>query len=164
MVQSLSFRQTKLSCFSSLYRNIQSTTGKIRRAVLQFTPESWTNMKWLDPSCTYIRYLAVTQLVIYWQITELNTFFLKHIFEIPPGHPLSVGRLAMIGLIVAPSLRQYYTYVVDARCKRVGSQCWVFGAIMFIETIICIRFGLGLFAQTQIKNIVFWVFIQVSCC
>ena len=141
-------------------KNISSTKGKIKRAVLQFTPESWTSMKWLDPSCTYIRYLAVTQLVIYWQITELNTFFLKHIFEIPPGHPLSIGRLAIIALIVAPSLRQYYVYVVDARCKRVGSQCWVFGAIMFIESIICIRFGLDLFAQTQIKNIAIWIIIQ----
>ena len=120
-------------------------------------------MRWLDPSCTYIRFFVVTELVIFWQITELNTFFLKHIFEIPPQHFLSVGRLGIIGLVVAPSLRQFYTYVTDTQCKRVGTQCWVFGAIMFIEAIICIKFGLDLFAQTQIKNIIYWVLIQVSC-
>ncbi|RWS10783.1 phosphatidylserine synthase 1-like protein [Dinothrombium tinctorium] len=152
-------------------KNIQSTTGKIQRAVLQFTPESWTHVRWLDPNCTYMRFFAVAELVIFWQITELNTFFLKHIFEIPPGHPLSIGRIVLIGLIVAPTLRQYYTYVTDTNCKRVGTQCWVFGAIMFTEAIICVKFGLNLFALTQVHKIVAWVLIQfllsiicVSCC
>ena len=142
-------------------RDIRSTSLKIRRALLQFTPESWTVVNWLDPSCTYVRFLSVTQLVIFWQFTELNTFFLKHIFDVPADHPLCLGRLALIGLIVAPSLRQYYTYVTDTRCKRVGTQCWVFGAIMLTEALICIKFGLNLFAQTQIKNIIVWLAVQV---
>ncbi|XP_067133639.1 phosphatidylserine synthase-like [Centruroides vittatus] len=141
-------------------KNIQTTTGKIRRAVLQFTPESWTHVRWLDPKCTYMRFLAVSELVIFWQITELNTFFLKHIFEIPPDHTLSIGRLGLIGIIVAPTLRQYYSYVTDPRCKRVGTQCWVFGAIMMTEASICIKFGAELFAQTQIQNILVWLLIQ----
>jgi phosphatidylserine synthase 1 len=142
-------------------KNIQSTTGKIRRAVLQFTPADWTDIRWLDPTCTYMRIIAVTELVIFWNLTELNTFFLKHIFEIPPGHTLSIGRIGLIGLIVAPSLRQFYTYVTDTSCKRVGTQCWVFGAIMFTEAIVCVKFGLDIFAQTQIQNILFWVAFQV---
>lgn len=39
----------------------------------------------MDPACTWSRIIAVTELVIFWQVTELNTFFLKHIFEVPPG-------------------------------------------------------------------------------
>ncbi|UYV60293.1 PTDSS1 [Cordylochernes scorpioides] len=161
-------------------KDIQTTTGKIRRAVLQFTPAryctshslmvtfadtcgySWTHVRWLDPNSTYMRFLAVAELVIFWQVTELNTFFLKHIFEVPPGHPLSVGRLVLIGLIVSPTLRQYYVYVTDTRCKRVGTQCWVFGAITLTEALICIKFGLELFAQTQIKNILLWLLVQFA--
>lgn len=86
-------------------RDISTTTGKIKRAVLQFTPVSWTTMRWLDPNSTYMRFLSVSQLVIFWQITELNTFFLKHIFEMPPSHPIVAIRLVFIGLIVAPSVR-----------------------------------------------------------
>lgn len=108
-----------------------------------------------------MRIFAVYQLVFFWQITELNTFFLKHIFEIPPGHPLSVGRIALIGLIVAPTLRQYYSYVTDPRCKRVGTQCWVFGAITITEAIIWSKFGLELVARTQIQNILLWLLIQL---
>ncbi|CAG5021779.1 unnamed protein product [Parnassius apollo] len=111
-------------------RDISSTTGKIKRAILQFTPVQWTPVRWLDPNCTYMRFFALSQLVVFWQISELNTFFLKHIFEMPPSHPLVIARLCLIGVIVAPSVRQYYTYVTDPRCKRVGTQCWVYGAIM----------------------------------
>lgn len=49
-------------------RDISSTSGKIKRAVLQFTPESWTSVRWLDPKCSYMRFLAVCQLVIFWQV------------------------------------------------------------------------------------------------
>lgn len=90
-------------------RDISSTTGKLKRAVLQFTPVSWTTVRWLDPAqrtkSTYMRFLSVSQLVVFWQITELNTFFLKHIFEMPPSHPVVSIRLIFIGLIVAPSVR-----------------------------------------------------------
>ena len=87
-----------------LSRDIQSTSQKIRRIILQFTPESWTPIYWFVPSCTYGRYLAVTVLVISWQLTELNTFFLKHIFEMPPAHPLNTYRIALLGCVVAPSV------------------------------------------------------------
>lgn len=142
------------------FKDIQSPTGKLQRAVLQFTPVNWSRTRWLEPKCSYVRMIAVTLLVIFWQITELNTFFLKHIFEVPPAHQLSVLRLTLISFIVAPSIRQYYTRVTDARVKTLGSQCKVFGAIMFTELFICIKFGRDLFAQTQIPQIIMWLGIQ----
>lgn len=69
----------------------------------------------LDPHSSYMRFLAVAQLVVFWQITELNTFFLKHIFELPPSHMLNLWRLIVVGLIVAPSLR----YVKSISLKAV---------------------------------------------
>lgn len=143
-----------------LFRDITGTGGKIKRAVMQFTPESWTHVRWLDPKCTYMRFLAVCQLVIFWQVTELNCFFLKHIFEMPPSHPIVVGRLLFIGLIVSPSVRQYYVYITDTRCKRVGTQCWVYVAIMLSEAILCIKNGRELFEQTKATNIIVWFLVQ----
>ncbi|GLV45744.1 Phosphatidylserine synthase [Carabus blaptoides fortunei] len=142
-------------------RDIHSTTGKIKRAMLQFTPGSWTHVRWLDPKCTYMRFFAMCQMVIFWQVSELNTFFLKHIFEMPPSHPFVIGRLILIGVIVAPSVRQYYSYVTDTQCKRVGTQCWVYGAIMFTEAILCIKNGKELFERTQAINIIVWLLIQM---
>ncbi|CAH2104719.1 unnamed protein product [Euphydryas editha] len=142
-------------------RDISSTTGKIKRAILQFTPVYWTPVRWLDPTCTYMRFFALSQLVVFWQISELNTFFLKHIFEMPPSHPLVIARLCLIGVIVAPSVRQYYTYVTDPRCKRVGTQCWVYGAIMVTESMLCIKNGKELFGQAQMWNVIVWLVIQI---
>lgn len=141
-------------------RDISSTTGKIKRAVLQFTPESWTAVRWLDPKSTYMRFLAVSQLVLFWQVTELNTFFLKHIFEMPPSHPFVIVRLMIVGLFIAPSVRQYYIYMTDTRCKRMGTQCVVYVGIMLAEAILCIKNGKELFERTQAFNILIWLFIM----
>lgn len=142
-------------------RDIHSTTGKIKRAMLQFTPESFTSVRWLDPKCSYMRIVALCQLVIFWQTSELNTFFLKHIFEMPPSHPFVTGRLVLIGVIVAPSVRQYYSYITDTTCKRVGTQCWVYGCIMVAEALLCIKHGRELFERTQAINIIVWLLIQL---
>lgn len=101
--------------------------------------------------------------IIFWlKVTELNTFFLKHIFEMPPSHPFVIGRLMVIGLFTAPSVRQFYIYVTDTRCKRVGTQCWVYGAIMVSEAILCIKNGKELFERTQAFNIIFWFLLQLA--
>ncbi|KAJ7403107.1 phosphatidylserine synthase 1 [Pitangus sulphuratus] len=55
------------------------------------------------------------------------------------------------------SFKQYYAYLTDTQCKRVGTQCWVFGAIAFLEAIVCIKFGQDLFSKTQILYVVFWL-------
>uniref|UniRef100_A0A1B6C6S3 Phosphatidylserine synthase n=1 Tax=Clastoptera arizonana TaxID=38151 RepID=A0A1B6C6S3_9HEMI len=147
-------------------RDIHSTTGKLKRAVLQFTPGSWTHVRWMDPSTsTHKRFFAICLLVIFWQVCELNTFFLKHIFEMPPAHPLVIYRLLFIGIVVAPSVRQYYSFISDPECKRVGSQCWVYGAIMATEALLCIKNGWELFSHTQALNIICWLLIifMLSC-
>ncbi|MCL4122738.1 UNVERIFIED_CONTAM: hypothetical protein GTU68_009828, partial [Idotea baltica] len=143
-------------------RDIQTTSGKLKRAVLQFTPESWTAMRWLDPACTYMRFLAVCQIVVFWQVSELNTFFIKHIFEMPPDHPFVFLRIFLLGAMSAPSLRQYYSYVTEPRCKRVGTQCWVYVLCVSIESLICIKFGGDVFQKTQIRNLVAWLLVQAA--
>ncbi|TNN61444.1 Phosphatidylserine synthase 1 [Liparis tanakae] len=64
-------------------KEIHTTTGKIKRAVLQFTPASWT------------------------YLTELNTFFLKHIFVFPATHHLSWFRIFLLGSVTAPTVRAF---------------------------------------------------------
>jgi len=94
-------------------------------------------------------------------MVELNTFFIKHIFPMPAEHPICVFRILLFGLIAAPATRQYYTYVTDPKCKRVGTQCWVFIMVGFSELILVIKFGLELFSQTQISKMVIWVLLNI---
>ena len=71
----------------------------------------------------------------------------------------------MTGLIAAPTIRQYYTFVTDPQCKRLGTQCWVFFMITFSELILVIKFGLDLFSQTQLSKMGLWLvlIVVVSC-
>ena len=87
------------------YRDINSATGKIRRAIMQFTPATWQHTRWLDPKSSYMRMLSVGIIVLFWLLVELNTFFLKHILVLDTGHPLCILRMLLIALIAAPSIR-----------------------------------------------------------
>ncbi|XP_064652491.1 phosphatidylserine synthase 1-like [Lineus longissimus] len=142
-------------------KDIHSTTGKIKRAVLQFTPASWTAMRWLDPNSTYMRIIATSIVVFIFQLVELNFFFLKRILEMPTGHPLLIARIFIIATISAPSIRQYYGYVTNTQCKRVGTQSWVFCAIIFTEAIVCVKLGSEIFQKTEITYIMAWLTFQV---
>jgi len=51
-------------------------------------------------------------------------------------------------------------YVTDPTCSRVGTQCWVYGAIMVTEALLCIRHGATLFERTQALNILLWLLCQ----
>ncbi|XP_016524790.1 phosphatidylserine synthase 1 isoform X1 [Poecilia formosa] len=148
-------------------KKIHSTTGKIKRAVLQFTPASWTFVRWLDPNSSFQRLAGIYLFMILWQLTELNAFFLKHIFVFPVSHPFTWCRIVLIGVITAPTVRQYYAYLTDTQCKRVGTQCWVFGAIAFLEALVCVKFGIDLFSQTEIWYVALWflcmAFITLLC-
>merc|ERR1711915_1161432 len=146
-------------------KNISGAKGKFKRALLQFTPESWTHVRWLDPNSSYMRLVAIIQLMLIWQVVELNTFFIKHIFPMPAEHPICVLRILMTGLIAAPTIRQYYTYVTDPRCKRLGTQCWVFFMITFSELILSVKFGLDLFSHTQLSKMCLWFtgIVLMSC-
>uniref|UniRef100_A0A5S6QZL9 Phosphatidylserine synthase n=1 Tax=Trichuris muris TaxID=70415 RepID=A0A5S6QZL9_TRIMR len=140
-------------------KNIRGTGGKLKRAVLQLTPASWTKIQWMGPQFTLKRVMQVWLLVVIWQVTELNTFFIKHIFAIDTRHPLVYFRLTIICLITAPAIRQYYTYITDPDCKRLGTQCWVFCAVTLTEAILCVKFSRQLFAQTQLLSLCIWLVI-----
>jgi len=138
-------------------KDIKGTRGKLKRAILQFTPHEWSRIRWLDPSSAYMRILAIFMLILFFQITELNTFLLKHVFRIPTHHYLNSARLLLIMLIGAPSVRQYYMYVTDSTCKRLGTQAWVYFGIMITELLVSVRFGASVVPQPALMFMCGWL-------
>ena len=138
-------------------KNIKGTKGKLKRAILQFTPQTWSSNRWLDPNSTYMRILAIFMLILIFQITELNTFLLKHIFDFPTDHYFTSGRLLLIMLIGAPSVRQYYVYVTDNTCQRLGTQAWVYLGVMVTELLISIRFGASILPRPALMFMLGWL-------
>ncbi|KAK4467883.1 hypothetical protein MN116_008495 [Schistosoma mekongi] len=137
-------------------RNIPSARGKLKRAFLQFTPRSWIQTRWLHPDSSILRSVLLSQLILVWQLAELNSFFLKHIFIVKPSHILTSLRLLLITFISAPAIRQYYLYVIDPHIKRVGSQLWLFIAIVLTESLVCLKLGSEIFENTVFWNLFYW--------
>ncbi|TKR80959.1 hypothetical protein L596_014924 [Steinernema carpocapsae] len=139
-------------------KNIKTTRGKFKRAVLQFTPESFTSHDWFN-NYAIRRALAIYCFVMIWLYSELNTFFLKHIFAIDTAHPFVFWRIILIGLISAPSIRQFYIYATDPKIKRLGMQCWVYCAVCALEAANCVKFGRDQLPSLQVTLITAWIFI-----
>jgi hypothetical protein len=55
-----------------ILRNISTTTGKIKRAVMQFTPASWTHVTWIGPNSGFARTILVLAIVMVWQVCEFQ--------------------------------------------------------------------------------------------
>ena len=66
---------------------------------------------------------------------------MKHVFPMPPAHPICVARMLAMAVWAAPSARQYYSFVTDPRCKRLGTQCWVYICIGCSELVLNLKFG-----------------------
>ena len=49
-------------------KNKTTMGGKFKRALMQFTPESWTHTRWLDPASSYMRLIAVSLFMCIWQV------------------------------------------------------------------------------------------------
>jgi len=139
-------------------KNIRTAKGKLKRAVLQFTPESWTKVEWFN-IFPIRRCLAIYAFIMIWLVSELNTFFLKHVFAIDTSHPVVFWRIILIGLVSAPSIRQYYLYATDPRIKRIGMQCWVYLAVCALEAAICVKFGRKQLPAMKLTLVVIWIMI-----
>uniref|UniRef100_A0A7E4W0S0 Phosphatidylserine synthase n=1 Tax=Panagrellus redivivus TaxID=6233 RepID=A0A7E4W0S0_PANRE len=139
-------------------KNIRTTRGKFKRAVLQFTPESWMKVNWFNSSAVKST-LGLYIFIMIWLAAELNTFFLKHVFAIDTSHPVVFWRIILIALISAPTIRQYYVYVTDPKVKRLGMQCWVFCAVAALEAAICVKFGRSQLPAVKVTLISAWILI-----
>ncbi|XP_031213810.1 phosphatidylserine synthase 1 isoform X2 [Mastomys coucha] len=69
------------------FKDIHTTTGKIKRAVLQFTPASWTYVRWFDPKSSFQRVAGIYLFMIIWQgfLQLLETHHGKLDFVLPKG-------------------------------------------------------------------------------
>ena len=90
--------------------NIPSVKGKLGRIVNQFGPYSWMKYEW-KPSDSLIRWIFVILMIIVFELLELGTFYLKYILWIPPPHVLVTGRLGLLWLVGAVTMREHYEYL-----------------------------------------------------
>jgi phosphatidylserine synthase 2 len=136
----------------------RSFSGKVWRSLGQFTPAYWDKDEW-NPLQGPVRFLQVLGLVVLILAVEVECFFLKYCLWVPPLNPLVTYRLIIWWLIANPAIREYNTFLQTRKSMKLGAFCWLVVAISIVETLICIKFGRGLYPQPM-PGYVFWSLIS----
>ncbi|KAH9558976.1 hypothetical protein CY35_06G035300 [Sphagnum magellanicum] len=132
-----------------------SIMGKVKRSLGQFTPAYWDKDEW-NPLMGPARFVQVLGLAILILIVEVNAFFLKLCLWIPPRNPLNSYRLLIWWLIANPAIREYNSFLQTRKpTKKLGAFCWLAVAIAIVETLICVKFGRGLYPRPM-PDWIFW--------
>ncbi len=138
-------------------QEIPSIKGKVGRTFAQFSPHDWATFDW-GGTRTLKGYLSVLAVVTLFLMAELNCFYLKNLLWIPTVHYINFFRLLLLVLMGAVSLRESYAFFSDPLCKRLGTQAWLNVAIVCTETLICVKFGRGIFTKPAPRAVVnFWI-------
>ena len=126
------------------FMHIPSWSGRLQRAVMQFTPQSWQKVRWQKTKNLHM-FFFLQLLVGLFHLEEMNAFFLKHLLWIPPPCPLNVIRLAIWGFVAVPALRQVYTFMTEPTCKRIGTQTFLTIVLLLTELLLIIKMSPGEF-------------------
>jgi len=127
---------------------IPTTSGKLKRVLIQFMPVNWIQFKW-DFLSSPRRYVGIIFLVFLSSLVELNCFFLKFVLWHPPPHYIVIGRLVLWWLFSLPASREYYEFVSNMECKKVGTMAWLVFAIVGSETLLWIKCSKGQFPHVN---------------
>jgi phosphatidylserine synthase 2 len=94
---------------------------------------------------------------------EITLFFLKYELWIPPTNPIITVRLLILCLLAAPAVREYYEYISNENCKKIGTNTWVVILMIVLEVMISVKFGDGLFHEPFPLYIKYsWIIFFVS--
>ena len=72
-------------------------------------------------------------------MVDMNAFLLKLFLWIPTEHHINIWRTIMLGFVAIPSSTQYYKYIKDPLCKKMGSQSILMVMILVLELAIIIK-------------------------
>ena len=87
--------------------------------------------------------------VLLFLMVEVNAFFLKFILWVPPLNPLNTLRLLIWFGLALPATKEYYAFIeeADRNVMKLGAFAWLAAALAFVETMIAIKFGRGMFPK-----------------
>ncbi|XP_063723217.1 phosphatidylserine synthase 2-like [Symsagittifera roscoffensis] len=142
--------------------SIPSMKGKISRVFLQFTPYYWTEFHW-NPFLSIQRYVSLTAVVWLFLIAEVNSFYLKTLFWIPPPHWLNITRLIILSFAAASSCAEYYAFTTNAKCVKIGHQAWILIAIVATEVLVVCKFSKNVITLPPPSYIILFWSIVISC-
>lgn len=134
---------------------------KFKRLFIQFTPGSLTPMYW-EPLSSITRFIQINAFIVAAILLDFNAFILKLFLFIPTEHSLNVYRLILCTLFFLVSTKQYYLYLSNDKCKKLGSQVWICLVILVMETALSYKCAPSPFPQTPQINKILWTLAGIG--
>lgn len=72
-------------------------------------------------------------LIIINLVVDCNNFFYKYLAEIPASHRLVVFRTILWGFVALATSKEWYEYVSNSNCNRLGPFAWLCFYVSAIE-------------------------------
>lgn len=119
-----------------------------------FTPTEVVIYEW-DVFSSSWRFFTVLWFVATVCFVDLSHFFLKTLLWLPITHWTLAFRIFLWGFMCIMASREYYEYVTNPACKRLGHFIWLSQVILFTEWMIIIKFGDGIFTAPFPDTVVY---------
>ncbi len=106
----------------------------------KFKPNVWTKYDW----SVFSNLTRFNQFLFYCFLClgiDCMNFFLKYILWIPASHNLLLARLCVWAVICIPASKEFYEFISNKHCKRVGAFVWMMCFNLGVEFSISIKFG-----------------------
>lgn len=130
--------------------------GVIYQVIGHFTPKTWTKYHW-GMFSHWKRFIYVLIIIVFFQLFDLNSFFLKAVLWIQTFNLLNLYRLLILGFLAPLALRQCYQFVVDKKTKDIGSASWIIGGTLLLELMLWLKWGYADFKTIPTPSTVKWL-------
>jgi len=124
----------------------QPCQNKVNVFLEKFKPNVWTRHNWGIFQSLW-RYTAVLFYCFFVLSVDCNNFFLKFIMWVPPEHKILQVRLAIWAFSAIAATKEYYEFIANPYCKRVGPFIWLTSFTLMIEFSIVVKFGITMFTE-----------------
>ncbi|KAL4115052.1 hypothetical protein PRIC2_013947 [Phytophthora ramorum] len=114
--------------------------GYFRLALNQFTPFSWEQYHW-EVFSSFKRFGEIVFAMLLCLITELNAFFMLTTLSIPKESNFNSYRLMLVFLIGIPAAAEYYEFISNPECWRLGQNAWMILSIAMFEILVWVKFS-----------------------
>ena len=140
----------------------ESCPNQLYTALDKLRPTVFERFEWAGLASLQ-RFLGVTVFVVTVLLIDCNNFFLKYVLWVPAEHDLLKYRVFLWGLASIATAKEWYEYVSNQYCHRLGPFAWLAFYTSTVELLTVIKCAEGQFTAPfpwYVK--VIWCFLTAS--
>ncbi|OEH78314.1 phosphatidyl serine synthase [Cyclospora cayetanensis] len=102
--------------------------------------ECWTAYHWPSMLKSVKCFVGIVFFCLAVTLLDLNVFFLKAELYIGNSHWIILARTTLFAFAAAAGTREFYAYLTDSECPRMGLQCWLDLAMLSAEALLAFKY------------------------